>query len=398
MLLVKHWAAEMRFAFGIVSLFPGGGLQRDCVDVARRVRNLGHEVTIFTARKSPEPFAGDLTVRVLAVERRSNHGRQCAFSDALREHTAGQFDVVVGFDKLDGLDVLYCSDRSIRARATRNPLLYLFPRYRCYIELERSCFAPHSATKILLVSEPQLDEYWTAWTTEPHRLILLPPTLAPERRRPEYRTDGTRQTWRASLGLSADDWIWIAVCVQPKTKGLDRVIRALRHFPDARLLIVGLREDEAKSTKIREAAERLRLATRIHWLGHREDIPELMAAADLLVHPARYDTTGTVILEAIANGLPVITTSSCGYARHVGQADAGVVLTEPFQQSALIGALRTAHDPRRLAHWSRCGAEYGHQDSLCRGRWRAAQFIAAAGAQPLETDRPLPQQLARRSA
>ena len=64
----------------------------------------------------------------------------------------------------------------------------------------------------------------------------------------------------------------------------------------------------------------LGLADRISFLGHREDIPELMAAADLLVHPARHDTTGTVILEAVVNGLPVITTSTCGYAHHVEAA------------------------------------------------------------------------------
>ena|ERR1700674_3686945 len=55
----------MNFAFAIVSLFPGGGLQRDCVDIARRVRELGHEVTIFTSRTSGEGFAEDLPVHVL---------------------------------------------------------------------------------------------------------------------------------------------------------------------------------------------------------------------------------------------------------------------------------------------------------------------------------------------
>ena len=95
------------------------------------------------------------------------------------------------------------------------------------------------------------------------------------------------------------------------------------------------------------------------WLGHREEIPELMAAADIFVHPARYDTTGTVILEAIINGLPVITTSACGYAKHVSAGRCGLVINEPFKQKTLIAALETARDHVVREHWSKSGLEYG---------------------------------------
>jgi len=368
----------MRIAFAIVSLFPGGGLQRDCVDIARRVRKLGQDVTIFTSRKSDDGFAADLPLRILKVDEYTNHRRQRAFSDEFRRRSKGQFDLLVGFDKLSGLDILYCSDRSIRWRATRNPLLHLLPRYREYIGLERECFAPGLATKILLLSESQLSEYWSTWTTEPDRLVMLPPTLTPVRRRPELRTDGTRQLWRVPIGLSPKDWVWIAICVQPKTKGIDRIVRVLANFPEAHLLIVGLNGEESRSARIKQLARRYGVANRIKWLGHREDVPELMSAADVFIHPARYDTTGTVILEAIANGLPVITTTACGYARHVSSADAGIVVNEPFRQRALIAALETARDPARVAYWSKSGSEYGRQSSLYEGKGRAAELIVAS--------------------
>jgi UDP-glucose:(heptosyl)LPS alpha-1,3-glucosyltransferase len=298
----------MHFAFAIMNLFPGGGLQRDCVDIAHRVRQRGHAVTIFTSRNAGG-IAEDLSVRILPVDGYTNHGRQRLFSDAFATTAAGRFDLLVGFDKLDGLDLLYCSDRSMRARAAKHPLLHLLPRYRGYMSLEKACFAPQRTTEILLLAESQLDEYWNAWRTEPNRLVMLPPTLVPARRKPEYRVNGVRAEWRKRLGLRPDDWVWIATCVQPITKGTDRSVRALRHFPDARLLVVGLDERDVKSAKTRQLAAGLGVADRIKWLGHREDVPELMAAADVFLHPARYDTTGTVILEAIVNGLPVITTS-----------------------------------------------------------------------------------------
>ena len=103
-----------------------------------------------------------------------------------------------------------------------------------------------------------------------------------------------------------------------------------------------------------------------------------MAAADLFVHPARYDTTGTVILEALVNGLPVVTTEVCGYATHVTAADAGLVIPEPFRQSALIGAVAEAQSADRRARWSRNGVAYGERIDLYSGLDRAADIIAAA--------------------
>lgn len=367
----------MHFAFAIVSLFPGGGLQRDCVDIARSIRELGHEVTIFTSRKFGGRFAEDLSVSVLSVGGRTNHWRQRAFADQFRRRAAEEFDLLVGFDKLIGLDVLYCSERSMRARLIKVPILHLVPRYSEFVGLEKECFAPNRATKVLLLSEAQRHEYWDLWTTEPNRLIMLPPTLTATRRRPEYRTNAKRGEYRAHLGLATDDWAWIAVGVQPKTKGFDRSIRALSRFADAQLLIVGLAERDAKSAWIKSLARWLGVADKIKWLGHREDVPELMAAADVLVHPARYDTTGTVILEAVANGLPVITTSGCGYAKHVTCADAGIVVQEPFNQAALVDALKAARDPSWIKRWSKAGSEYGKQNWLCEGKGRAAELIVA---------------------
>jgi len=378
----------MHFAFAIVSLFPGGGLQRDCVDIARRVRMLGHEVTIFTSRKSGDGFAEDLPVRILNVSCDKNHRRQRAFSDEFSRCASQKFDLLVGFDKLSGLDVLYCSDRSMLARATKNPLLHLVPRYREFIGLEKDCFAPRRTVKLLLLGDSQFEEYWNSWRTEPNRLVMLPPTLTLTRRRPEYRTNGTRTECRARFGLSPDDWVWIAVGVQPRTKGLDRSIRALHHFVDAHLLIVGLTEGDARSARIWSLAHRLGVASRIKWLGHREDVPEMMAAADVLVHPARYDTTGTVILESIANGLPVITTSACGYAKHVIGADAGIVVQRPFHQRTFIAALEAAREPTCIARWSKSGSEYGKQSWLYEGRGRAAELIVACTSLAADVARP----------
>jgi UDP-glucose:(heptosyl)LPS alpha-1,3-glucosyltransferase len=101
----------------------------------------------------------------------------------------------------------------------------------------------------------------------------------------------------------------------------------------------------------------------------------LMAAADLLVHPARHDTTGTVILEAVVNALPVITTSTCGYAQHVIAAQAGIVIREPFNAAAFAAALSAAEDTALRSQWSASAERYGAQSFLYDGRMRAAEII-----------------------
>ena len=252
------------------------------------------------------------------------------------------------------------------------------PRYRTFARLERNSFERRVTTKVILLSQNQLIEYRSVWKTELHRLILLSPTISSVRRRPEYRVNGTRQNIRTQLGLNQDDWVWIAVGVQPKTKGLDRIIQALQYFPDARLLIAGMHDTSKASAKMADRARKLGVSSRISWLGHREDIPALMSAADLMLHPARYDTTGTVILEAIVNGVPVITSSACGYSRHVESADAGIVIKEPFDFHLFLEAIAEARDPQRCADWSNAGIAYGKNPELYQGRSRAAEIILHA--------------------
>lgn len=368
----------MRIAFGIVSLFPSGGLQRDCIEIAKLVRDRGHDVTIFAERVWGDPQTGGIPVVTLGNDSGTNHGRQARFAEDLQREAQARCDLTVGFNKLPGLDVLYCADASMYDRLRKQPYLNLLPRYRAFAGMEKACFGPDLATRTILLSQNQLLEYWRAWRTEPQRMYLLPPTLSASRRKPEYRADGTRARMRAALGLRDGDWTWMTSGVQPNTKGTDRVIRALAEFPSARLLVAGLAADDKAAQGVVSLARNLGVAERINWLGHREDMPQVMAAADLLLHPSRYDTTGTVILEGVVNGLPTIATAACGYANHVTLADAGAVIDEPFDHGAFVAAIRMAQDPAVSARWSKAGIVYGQRSGLSEGRQCAAQIILAA--------------------
>ncbi|MDQ8727733.1 glycosyltransferase family 4 protein [Bradyrhizobium sp. LHD-71] len=372
----RRMQLAMKLALAIVRLFPHGGLQRDCMAIARLLGAQGHQVTILTSRLEGD-VGGDLDVETLPVRAWTNHGRNAAFSKALARRCTGKFDRIIGFDKLEGLDLLYCADPPVALRYRRR-LSRVLPRERTLTLLERACFSREATTRLLLLSEPQADAYRSAWQTQAERITLLPPTVKAERRNPELRTDGTRKRLREEMSVAANDTVWLAIGHQLRVKGIDRTLEALGAFPDARLVIAGVTADSKAGRRLLRLAGRHGVRDRVRPAGIREDIPELMAAADLLVHPARTETTGTVILEAIVNGLPVAASAACGYAEHIVRANAGLVLPEPFSQAAYISGLREAKPSSLRKQWSANGVRYGETVDLYHGLARAASIMAGS--------------------
>jgi UDP-glucose:(heptosyl)LPS alpha-1,3-glucosyltransferase len=366
----------MRIAFAIVSLFPWGGLQRDCVRLARLVGARGHGVKIFASRPKGE-FPEDLPLELLPVSAYTNHGRNRRFGELLGQAIAGRFDRIVGFDKLPGLDILYCADPCYLDR--RSGFLVRFtPRWWTFKKLEAACFTPEARTRILAITIPLTEGYRRMWNTPSERMTVLPPVVDAKRRQPELRGNGTRERLRATLGLVREHFVWLLIGSQPHVKGIDRAIEALHDVPAARLIIAGLSAGNVEAAQLLRQARSLGVRERISLLGPREDIPELMVVADLLVHPARFDTSGTVILESIVNGLPVLATEVCGYSIHIVRADAGIVIAEPFKQSVFIEALAAASDPAWRAHWSGNGVAYGANPELFSGLDKAADIIVGS--------------------
>jgi UDP-glucose:(heptosyl)LPS alpha-1,3-glucosyltransferase len=366
-----------RIALVILRLAPAGGLEQHCLRLAAILAR-GAEVTLVTTRPPPAPPDG-VTIETLAARGRSNHGRLAAFAADAARAVAGRFDRTVAFHAIPGFDIVFCADPS---RGRPAGLRRWLPRYRTYAALERAALAADGAELILTLSSAQRDAFLANHPAAPERLALLPPTVDRLRARPaptpEARTDARG---RLSLGGEGPVWLWIGL--QPKTKGLDRALAALAAAPDARLIVSGLDPKTRAGAAMTRLATRLGVGSRVRWLGFASEaaLADAMAAADLLLHPSRADVTGTVILEAMAGGLPVITTEVCGYAEHVAAAGAGVVLAEPFEPAALGRALAAATPPT-LAAWSENAAAYAGRDALYSGLDRAADLILKAPPAP----------------
>jgi UDP-glucose:(heptosyl)LPS alpha-1,3-glucosyltransferase len=282
-----------------------------------------------------------LVVHTVPVHGRQNHVRRRDFVKKIQPLLQDQYDLIVGFNKMPGLHVYYAADTCYQAKARKQHswLYRLTQRYRYSVADEAAVFAPQAKTEILLLSKHQQSEFENFYHTPAKRFHLLPPGIDLDRTAPPD-AQTIRAELREALNLNQNDFLLLMVGSGFRTKGLDRILKAYAALPahlQQRAQVFVLGKDNPLNFK--RQAKRLKIADKIHFLGGRDDVPRFLLAADLLLHPAYNENTGTVLLEALTAGLPVLTTDVCGYAEYVDIANAGIVLASPFKQVQLNQAL-----------------------------------------------------------
>jgi UDP-glucose:(heptosyl)LPS alpha-1,3-glucosyltransferase len=366
-------------AFCLLRYFPHGGLERDMLAIATECHRRGHGVTVYTASWQGERPSW-LEVRLLAVAGLTNHGRTRHFARQVAAALSGNpVDAVIGFNKMPGLDVYYAADGCFKAKALqeRSWLYRLSPRYRQYQQSEKAVFGERSQTHILMLSKIQQSLYVRYYGTPASRIHFMPPNVARDRI-PGADASSTRAVFRRELGLSENDRLLLQLGSDFRRKGLDRSIIALAHLPQelrarTRLCVVG---DDAKRRYVR-LSRRLGVASRVMFLGPRDDVPRILLGTDLLVHPARYENTGTALVEALAAGLPVVASGVCGYAHYIEEARAGWVIPEPFVQGVFDRIVRAALERADLPEVGRQGTLFARKENFCGMVNAAADVIEA---------------------
>lgn len=372
----------MKLAFTIFRYFPYGGLQLDFARFLKEGIRRGHSVTVFYGRWEGDFLPGAEYVQIPA-RGVTNWGWALDFEkNAASELARGKFDRVVGFNRMRGLDFYYAADNCFAGQsAKKHPLASrLLPRYRVFNRMERSVFGAGGETVILYLTEAQKADFRRIYGTEDARFRYLPPGVAPEfRLRPETEAEVLRQKFRGEFQIAPNEVFLVQVCSAFTTKGVDLVLDALAALPERvrtriRYVVAG-----NEMTGFRSLAERRRVADRVVFAGPRKDVPELLSAADLMVHPARNEATGTVLAEAAVCGLPVICSANCGYAPLVTDAG-GVVLPENGGSQAVREALElTLSLPDALERLKTAAREYAGKADFYHRTERFWEFIEEGG-------------------
>ena len=367
----------MHFAFCLYKHFPYSGLSLDMLRIANECVQRGHKATVYTGS-----WEGDVPVGVDVVIVKhfglTNHTRAGSFHRKLRKCLQGtNYDVVVGFNKIPGMDIYYCGDYCYVGRSfLRHSFFYRFtPRFIYFSSFERGVFEASSITNILSLSDREKAIYQQYYLTQDSRFLCLPPTLE-KARWGNLEQLPSRDALRRSLGIEDDENLVLLIGSGFATKGLDRAIIAMSVLPQemltkTKLFVVG----QDKIEPYQRLAKRLQVSEQVHFLGGRNDVPALMKAGDMLLHPAYAETTGGVLLEAIVSGLPVLATPVCGYAPHIKLAEAGHVLRKRFSQEELNSKLEEMLLSDQKEIWRANGIKYGQNPSLYVMPERAVDFI-----------------------
>lgn len=358
----------------IYRLTPRGGLEDNCLRVAQALVERGHRPVIFTAE--PDALPG-IEVRPIpeATLPVSNHRRMETLARlAVEAINAGNFDRSIAFQMMPGTGYVFLADPIRRARG-HNSWKWLTSRYHVYKSLEARTLGPESKSKIIGLSERQMQAFVQRYDLPPDRFRIAPPTLNKAKIHPDVRNSETRAGIRRKLGISPGAPVLMAAALHAWTKGLDRTIAALEQLPDAVLLVAGMEKSGSTAADIVRQAGSSGLIDRIRFLGFLEpgELLETMSAADVLAHPARRDVTGAVILESIVNGLPVVATDVCGFSAHIEGSGAGVVLPEPFSKRAYVNALQHVIAGSRTM--SENGIVYGNNPWLSSGIDQVCDWI-----------------------
>ncbi len=358
----------MRLAIVTHNVIKSDGQGQVAYEAARYARAQGAAVTLLADQVEPDLLKAGAQWVPLHPRPHKMHllkVREIAgLADRALTARAGQFDVVQGFG--------YTLTRPHQVNVSQ----FVHDAWRRSpahtVRVRRDAYGLYQWAYTLLNARWERRAYRQAQVvvaaSEQVRRELMAAGVAPERIRVIWNA-ASPQAFQSEPGdrraLGLPDGVPLALFVgdiRTPRKNLDTVLRALAQTPGAHLAVVGATE----GSPYPQRAARQGVAERVHFLGFRRDVAQVMQAADLFVFPSRYEPFGIVVLEAMAAGLPVVTVRTVGASDLVTPA-CGVVLPDTENAGALARAMQSLLSDRvRRAQMGQAARAVAEQHTWAR--------------------------------
>lgn len=326
----------MRIALIRKTYTPFGGAERHVAQFIAALRARGDDVHVYATRWQEGPKASaNVSVHRVPVVRATRWAEAWSFAvQASRLAAAGGYDIVHSFDRVQSCDVYRAGDGVHREwlqrrREAEPPWRRVFPSFnplhQVYLTLERRLFEG-GCRAIIANSQRGKAEIVRHYRADPTRIRVIYNGVDLERFRPPDQE--ARRKARALAGLAENDLGLLFVGSGFVRKGLETAVRAMKPLSSRSsgrpvLLVVG-RGDATPYTRL---AALLGLADRVRIVGPTHDVTPWYHAANALLLPTLYDPFANVCLEALACGLPVVTSAANG-ASEVLTSDTGVTVDD----------------------------------------------------------------------
>jgi len=328
-----------------------GGLESWTYRLARALVGRGHVVHVVAADFAP----GNLPIVAHRVARHTSPSRQAqGVEETVRSLTVDLVhDVGCGwsadiFQPQTGSRVLNLQRDLDSMPLVARARMLLSPGFRRWRRDLDDCERRqmNSAECVIAVSDLVKREIGTRYGLSPHRLIVVRNGIDTDRFSLAVR-EKYRAAARLELGVG-DAVMFLAVAHNFRLKGVDAELEALARLPGggpqgSRLVVVG----NGPIEEYRRKAQGLGIANRVSFLGGVATMERVYAAADVFVHTTYHDACSLATLEALATGLPAITTRANGAADAMRSGREGLVLDEAGDVAALADAMTALLDPDR---------------------------------------------------
>ncbi|HUU42982.1 MAG TPA: glycosyltransferase family 4 protein, partial [Planctomycetota bacterium] len=261
------------------------------------------------------------------------------------------FDVVHGVGKTIGQDVyqphggvhLAALEANVRMRggaaAWFKQLSYaLSLKQRVFRRIEHAQYVERPARVFVALSERVKRDMQRFYGVADDRIEVVPNGVDVERFHPRHR-ERLREPTRQQLRIDADETVFLVVAHNFRLKGVWELVKCVTasKFPPCRLVVVG----DGDAEPLVAFASR-RTPGRVLFTGAVVDTVPCYAAADAYVHPTWYDPCSLVVLEALASGLPVLTSTMNGASELMTDGREGWIVTPGTRE--LDAKMRTLFD------------------------------------------------------
>ncbi len=341
----------MRIGIELKHLDPSrGGAEACSLRFAQWLIKSGHEVHLFAQQGGSFP-SGALIHR---------DGPMSA--DGLRRTVrSARLDLFIGTDKAEEMDVFHPHKGTVRgnleqeiSRIPNNVIRGLVrgaslinPVYRRSITREQTQVGDdQSGPAIIAVSDMIAREFRSRYRIRGDRIRVIRNGVDCEWFSDEY-TRNNRKKERDRLGITDREICFLTVANDPARKGVAELLRATaalqREGISIRAVVVG----RSNPRSARRLAHRLGCGQSVSFLPAMSDIRNAYAAADVFVLPTWYDPCSLTVLEAMASGLPVVTTWCNGASELVEDGREGFVIDSPADLKGLLSRMRDLYDTER---------------------------------------------------
>lgn len=309
-----------------------GGAEAVTVHLSRVLHSAGHHVTVYAEKVDPELSLSGVHIETVGINRRFSLFRGLSFHKKISKVLKNKnYDVVFGFCPFYPVDV-YRASGGVHAHwmrlrypgALKRMIKYIISPANFVIDrLEKSMFEGDRCrfviTNSILVKEHfkkyfnlSEDKIRVVYNGVDHKVF-------------NSNLKSHRSDLREEFGIAEEETVALYVSNNWKRKGLETVIGAMEGLKNITLLVVG-RGRESEFTSIIDSSNVDR--EKIKFVGIRKDIERFYGASDFFVLPTQYDPCANVCLEAMASGLPVITTMENGAAELVTHDYNGFILED----------------------------------------------------------------------